>query len=42
MASFWQWLRAKIAPDGLSDMVLAVSASAFAWVITDVIRLVFA
>ena len=42
MTSFWLWLRAEIAPDGLSDTVLAVSASAFAWVITDLIRLVFA
>ena len=42
MTPFWQWLRAEIAPDGLPDTVLAVSASAFAWIITDVIRLVFA
>jgi hypothetical protein len=41
MPSFWLWLRAEIAPDGLPDMVLAVSAGAFAWVITDLIRLLF-
>jgi hypothetical protein len=42
MSSFCQWLRAVIAPDGLSDTVLAVSASALAWVITDAIRLLLA
>jgi len=38
MTSFWQWLRAEIAPDGLSDTVLAFSSGAFAWVITDLLR----
>jgi len=42
MPAFWQWLRTKIAPNGLPDAVLAVSASAFAWVITDLIKFVFA
>ena len=34
MHQFWQWLRAEIAPDGLPDPALAVSARAIAWVIT--------
>ena len=38
MTSFWQWLRAEIAPEGLSDTVLAFSSGAFAWVITDLLR----
>jgi hypothetical protein len=42
MTTFWQWLRAEIAPDGLPDMVLAVSAGVFAWVITDFLRSILA
>jgi hypothetical protein len=42
MTAFWQWLRAEIAPDGLSDTVLAFSSGAFAWVITDLLRALFA
>lgn len=41
MPTFWQWVRAEIAPDGLSDTVLAFCSGAFAWVITDVLRVVF-
>jgi hypothetical protein len=39
---FWQWLRAEIAPEGLLDPVLAFSAAAFAWVITNLLRAIFA
>jgi hypothetical protein len=42
MIAFWQWLRAEIAPDGLPDTVLALSAGAFAWVITDFLRSILA
>jgi hypothetical protein len=42
MMPFWQWLRAEIAPDGLPDTVLALGAAAFAWVITDFLKSIFA
>lgn len=42
MTSFWQWLRAEVAPDGLSDTVLAFSSGALAWAITDLLRALFA
>lgn len=42
MIPFWQWLRAELAPDGLPDTVLALSAGAFAWLITDFLRSIFA
>jgi len=41
MPSFWHWLRAEIAPDGLSDTVLALASGAFAWLITDFLRSIF-
>lgn len=41
MPTFWQWLRAEIAPDGLSDTVLAIGACAVAWILTDLLRVVF-
>ncbi len=41
MFSFWERVRAEIAPEGLSDTVLAATSAAFAWVITDLLRAVF-
>lgn len=38
MPSFWQWFRAEIAADGLSDVALALTSGAIAWVITDLLR----
>jgi hypothetical protein len=41
MTSFWQWLRVEIAPDGLSDTVLAFSSGTFGSVTTDLLRALF-
>jgi hypothetical protein len=41
MLTFWQRLRAEIAPDGLSNTMLALVSCAFAWVITDALRALF-
>jgi|APCry1669192522_1035417.scaffolds.fasta_scaffold01112_7 hypothetical protein len=41
MPSFWQWLRAAVAPDGLSDVMLAFISGALAWLLTDALRALF-
>jgi hypothetical protein len=41
MHPFWQWLRTKIAPDGLPDVLLAFSAGTFAWLITNILKTMF-
>jgi hypothetical protein len=41
MQPFWQRVRAAMAPDGLPDVLLAFSAGALAWLITNFLKLMF-
>ena len=39
--TFGSWLRRVLAPDGLPDVLLAMTAGALAWIITDFLKSMF-